>query len=133
MSIFGSYGIGRLTEDPKLRQVTIAGVEVPVCDFSIAINYGFGESEKTEFINCTAWRKVGEIIGNYCKKGRKIYVSGHQQTRNYEIEKDGVTFRQYRTEWTVDEFEFCDSVPTGSESTQEEPAGNVAPNKRSPF
>jgi len=122
MSVFRSYAIGRLVEDPNLRQVNIGGQNVPVCEFSIAVNYGFGENEKTEFVNCVAWRKLAEIIGNHCKKGRKVFVSGHQQTRHYEVEKEGVTFRQYRTEWVIDEFEFCDSVPGGGQSESAPPA-----------
>ena len=134
MSIFGSFAIGRLVEDPQLRQATIAGTEIPVCEFCLAVNYGFGENEKTEFVNCVAWRKLAEIIGSHCKKGRKIFVSGHQQTRHYDTEKEGVTFRVYKTEWIVDEFEFCDSVPGKAASEEETATPAQAPTKKkTPF
>lgn len=117
MSLLKSEAIGRLTDDPTSRVVTIGTDSVPVCEFDIAINYGFSNNEKTEYVHCVAWRKLAEIIGQHTKKGRKIFVQGHQQTRNYDVVKDGVTFRQYKTEWVIDEFEFCDSPNQGAAST----------------
>lgn len=133
MSVLVSYAIGRLVENPELKQVNVGGTEVPVVEFSIAVNYGFGDNEKTEFINCVAWRKLAEIIGNHCKKGRKIFVSGHQQTRHYDVTKEGVSFRQYRTEWIIDEFEFADSAPTGGASEDAPAATAPKGSKPAPF
>lgn len=106
-----SMAIGRLTADPVLKEVQIGGESVSVCDFSIAVNYGPRDNEQTEFIDCVAWRKLGEIIAQYGAKGRKVYVAGRQKTRKFTTVRDNVEFNDRRTDWTIDEFEFCDSNP----------------------
>jgi single-strand DNA-binding protein len=78
--------LGNLTRDPVLRY-TASGR--PVCDFGIATNRTWtndkGErQEQTEFHNIVAWGKLAEIAGQYLTKGRKVYVEGRLQTRNYE-------------------------------------------------
>jgi len=92
--------IGRLGKDPETRYTT--GVDA-VTNFSIATNETWtdkttGEKkEKTEWVNIVAWRKLGEICGEYLKKGQLIYVEGKLQTRSWE--KDGVT--RYMTEVNI--------------------------------
>lgn len=78
--------VGRLTRDPENRS-TADGTAV--ASFSIAVSEtwkdkGGNKKEKTEFINCVAWRKLGEIIGQYLKKGSLVYVEGKMQSREYE-------------------------------------------------
>lgn len=119
MSLFRSQAIGRLTKDPVLRRVEVNGEQVPVCEFSIAVNYGYGQNKKTEYVDCVAWRRLAEIIANYFHKGRKIYVEGHQQTRKFTIEKDGVTFMTQKTEWIIEDFEFCDTEGVNTRTTQQ--------------
>lgn len=134
MSLFRSEAIGRLTGDPELKYVNIGGQQVAVCEFSLAVNYGFGDNEKVEFVNCTAWRKLAEAIGTYLKKGRKIYVSGHQQTRNYDKDVNGTPVKMYRTEWVLDDFDFCDSNPNagGQAQTAAPQQTYVAPQSQKP-
>jgi single-strand DNA-binding protein len=123
MSVLWQYAIGRLTDDPVVKQV--GSENVTVCNFSIAVNLGFGEKEKTEYVDCVAWRKLGDIIGQHCKKGRKVFIAGIPQKDSYDVTKGSETFRQYRTYVEVREFEFCDSVPGGSqERASEAPASN---------
>ena len=113
MSLFESKAIGRLTDNPVLKQVQLGSDSVSVCEFSIAVNYGFGDNKKTEFINCVAWRGLADVIGKHFEKGRKIYVSGHQQTRTYDKDVNGTPVKMYRTEWVIDDFDFCDSNGNG--------------------
>lgn len=113
MGLLESKAIGRLTKDPELKHVQVKGNEVAVCEFSIAVNYGYGDNEKTEFIDCVAWRGLGETIAKHLKKGRKVYVAGHQQTRKYDREVGGQTVTMKKTEWILDDFEFCDSNSGG--------------------
>ena len=82
--------VGRLTRDPETRYTQDGTC---VASFSIAVSEtwkdkGGNKKEKTEFINCVAWRKLGEIIGQYLKKGSLVYVEGKYQSREYEA-KDG--------------------------------------------
>ncbi|MBF1100509.1 single-stranded DNA-binding protein, partial [Solobacterium sp.] len=50
--------------------------------------------EQTAFINCVAWGKLGESIGNL-RKGNRAFVEGRLQTRSYETQ-DGQ--KRYVTE-----------------------------------
>lgn len=78
--------IGRLTRDPELRSV---GQDIPVTRFSIAVDRPFtnqaGERE-ADFIDCTAWRKLGETVANHLTKGRLVAVEGRLQIRSYTAE-----------------------------------------------
>ena len=89
--------IGNLTKDPELRQ-TPNGTSV--CSFTIATNHSWKDAngakqEKPEYHNIVAWGKLAEICGNYLTKGRKVYLEGRIQTRDWEGE-DGI--KRYRTE-----------------------------------
>lgn len=98
--------IGRLTKDVELTTTTSG---ISVAKFSIAVDRKFknasGEKE-TDFFNCVAWRKLGEIIVQYCKKGSQIFISGEVQNRSYEA-KDGT--KRYITEIIADDCQFLDS------------------------
>jgi single-strand DNA-binding protein len=118
MGLFESKAIGRLTKDPELKYVQVKGKDTAVCEFSVAVNYGYGDNEKTEFIDCVAWRGLGETIAKHLKKGRKVYVAGHQQTRKYDREVGGQTITMRKTEWILDDFEFCDSNSGGQGNSQ---------------
>ena len=83
--------IGRLGADPELRYTTD---NVPVATFNVATSEtykdkGGTKQEKTEWHRVVAWRKLGEIAGEYLKKGKLVYIEGKIQSREYEG-KDGV-------------------------------------------
>lgn len=89
--------IGNITKDPELKK-TPAGQSV--CSFSVATNYTFTDAsgqkkDKPEYHNVVAWGKLGEICGQYLVKGKKVYVEGRIQTRDWDG-TDGV--KRYRTE-----------------------------------
>lgn len=66
-------GIGRLVRDPEVRY-TQSGKAV--CRFTLAIDDGWGEKEKTYFIPVTCWEKLAEACGNNLMKGQKVVVMG---------------------------------------------------------
>ncbi len=89
--------IGNLTRDPELRYTPNGQ---PVVSFGVATNMVWtdknGEKQqKPEFHNVVAWRKLAEIVAQYLKKGRQVYVEGRLETRSWEGQ-DGV--KRYRTE-----------------------------------
>lgn len=92
---------GRLTNDPNLKQ-TPNGVSVT--KFTIAVNRRF-DREKTDFINCEAWRNTAEFISNYFTKGKEIAIVGELHID--KTESNGVA--RYFTNVVVDEAEFCGS------------------------
>lgn len=54
--------------------------------------------ERTEWHRVSFFGKIAEIVGQYIKKGSKLYIEGRLQTREWE--KDGV--KRYTTEVIVD-------------------------------
>lgn len=89
--------IGNLTQDPELKQ-TSTGQNV--VSFGVATNRTYTDNSgqkvsQAEFHNIVAWGKLAEIISQYCKKGRKVYVEGRLQTRSWE-DQQGV--KHYKTE-----------------------------------
>jgi len=89
--------IGNLTRDPEIRS-TPAGASVT--SFSVATNFVWTDAngqkqEKVEYHNVVAWRKLADIIGQYLRKGSKVYIEGRLQTRDW-VGQDGV--KKYRTE-----------------------------------
>ena len=105
---------GRLTRDPELRNV---GQDMTVCSFGVASNRKRGEKEKVLFIDCVAWRKTGEVIAKYLKKGDPIFLEGHLDLEQWEG-KDGC--KRNKIKLVVDSFQFCGgssektAAPTGA-------------------
>jgi|688.fasta_scaffold629159_2 single-strand DNA-binding protein len=110
--------IGNLTREPEMRQ-TPGGQAV--CSFSIATNRAWTgndgvKQDATEFHNIVAWGKLADICGQYLSKGKKIYVEGRLQTRDWEGQ-DGV--KRYRTEIVAENLIMLDNkggAPAGGSS-----------------
>ena len=79
-----------------------------VSNFTVAVNEGYGDKQKTTFINCVAWEKTAEALGNYCSKGSKVLVEGSLQVRSYDAQ-DGS--KRWVTEILVRNVEFIGSKP----------------------
>ncbi len=92
--------VGNLGADPEVRYLPSG---VAVANFSLATTETYtkdGEKvTKTEWHNIVAYRRLGEICGEFLSKGKQIYVEGKIQTRSWE-NKDGV--KQYKTEIVID-------------------------------
>ncbi len=71
---------GRLTRDPELKYGQSGNA---YCRFSLAVDRPFKRGE-ADFINCVAFGKTAELIGEYLRKGRKAGVQGHLQMNKYE-------------------------------------------------
>jgi len=113
--------IGNLTRDPETK-TTPSGQTVT--NFGVATNLIWtdanGEKQKrAEFHNIVAWRKLGEICGQYLKKGNKVYIEGRLQTRNWEGQ-DGV--KRYRTEIIADNMIMLDTKGGSTQTNDMPPA-----------
>ena len=78
--------MGRLGKDPESK-FTPTGKKVT--HFSIAISNRWkskeGEAkEYTEWVNVEAWGRLGEICGEYLKKGSLVFIEGRLKTDRYE-------------------------------------------------
>ena len=119
--------IGNLTRDPEVR-TTPGGLQVT--SFGIATNLNWTDQsgqkqEKVEFHNIVAWRKLAEIIGQYLKKGSKVYIEGRLQTRNWDDKETGK--KMYRTEIIADNMIMLDKKGSSDyQSSQPAPATDYA-------
>ena len=108
--------IGRLTRDPELRYMSNGH---PMAQFTVAVDRDFrnaaGERD-ADFVNCVAWRKLAEQVGQYCTRGRLIAVEGRLQVRSYETQ-DGA--RRRVTEVIGDRVWFLDSPKTDTDHTDD--------------
>jgi len=71
-----------------VRDAELVGPEKNVARFSIAVNNGFGENKSTTFVDCVAFGKTAEIIGQHFAKGKQVLINGQLHQNNWE-DKDG--------------------------------------------
>ncbi len=100
--------IGNLTRDPELRY-TPQGTAVAT--FSVATNRQWAtdsgeKKEDVEFHRVVAWNKLAEICAQLLAKGRKVYIEGRLQTREWTGE-DGA--KRNTTEIVASEMILLDS------------------------
>lgn len=117
--------IGNLTRDPELRY-TPQGTAV--CSFGLATNRSWvtesGErKEDVEFHRIVAWAKLAELCSQLLFKGRKVYVEGRLQTRQWEGQ-DGV--KRSTTEVVIDDMIVLDSRRQDGGGDYDAPEGNSA-------
>jgi len=82
--------IGYLGADPEVRY-TNSGTSVTTFRMATSVNFKNKDGEKTdktEWHKIVAFDRLGEICGEYLKKGKQIYIEGRLQTREWE-DKDG--------------------------------------------
>ena len=92
--------VGNLGRDPELRHTPQGQA---VANFTLATSENWTgrdgqKQERTEWHRVVVWGKLAELCGKYLAKGRKAYIEGKLQTREWE--KDGI--KRYTTEIIVD-------------------------------
>lgn len=97
---------GNLTRDPELKALP-GGSQV--ANFGLATNRTYkdkngAKQETTEFHNVVAFGRTAEVIAQYVKKGRPIFIEGRIATRSWDDKESGK--KNYRTEIIVENFQF---------------------------
>ena len=109
--------IGRLVSDPQLRY-TPSGTAV--ASFTLANNKSYStggeKKEQVSYFDCVAWSKMGEIITEYCKKGKMIAIEGRLQQRTWQ---DSEGENKSKIEIVVENFQFLSAGK--SEDSSEKP------------
>ncbi len=111
--------VGNLGQDPETRYMPSGGA---VTNASIATSETWkdkntGENqERTEWHRVVFFNRLGEIAGEYLKKGSKVYIEGSLRTRKWQ-DKSGND--RYTTEIVANEMQMLDSRGGG---------GDYAPN-----
>lgn len=78
--------VGNLTGDPKL---IFGDGGKARATFSVAVNEGQGETEKTHFVNVTAFGTLAENIADSLSKGQRVVVVGRLNTYSKDVTIDG--------------------------------------------
>jgi single-strand DNA-binding protein len=90
--------VGNVGKDPEVKYSPSG---TPIAKFSVATNEKYKDrgdewQERTEWHNIVAWQRLAEIVGEYVKKGAKLYIEGKLQTSSWEDRESGA--KKYRTE-----------------------------------
>ena len=121
--------IGNLGNDPDMRYMPNGE---PVANISIATSETWNDKntgekrEKTEWHRVVAYRRTAEIIGQYTRKGSKLYVEGRLQTRKWT---DQSGQQRYTTEIIADNIQMLDSRSGGEGSFGGNGSGNYPGNR----
>lgn len=100
--------VGRLGQDPECKYMPSGGA---VTNASLATSEKWKDKntgqpqEATEWHRIVFFNKLGEIAGEYLKKGSMIYVEGKLKTRKWQAQ-DGTD--RYTTEIVVSEMQMLD-------------------------
>jgi single-strand DNA-binding protein len=105
--------IGNLGADPEVRYMPSGGA---VCTVSLATSTTWKDKEtgnpqeKTEWHRVVFFRRLAEIVGEYLKKGSKIFVEGSLRSRKW-TDKNGQ--ERYTTEVIANDMQMLDSKGGG--------------------
>ncbi len=107
--------MGNITRDPEVRY-TPKGTAVTDIGLAINRNYSTDDGdrrEETTFVDITFWGRQAEVIGEYMKKGRPLYVEGRLQLDQWEDKNTG----QQRSRLKVigDNFQFLGGRDEGGQ------------------
>ena len=106
--------IGNLGQDPEVKYMpngnAVANITVATSESWKDKNTG-EQVDKTEWHRVVFFRRLAEIVGEYLKKGSKIYIEGKLQTRKWQ-DKNGKD--NWTTEIIASEMQMLDSRGGGS-------------------
>ena len=97
--------VGNLGKDPEVRYMPNGNA---VANITLATSESWkdkqtGETqEKTEWHRVVLFRRLGEIAGEYLKKGSQVYIEGKLQTRKWQ---DNAGNDRYTTEIVANEMQ----------------------------
>src|SRR5512133_936335 len=116
MSLNRAQIIGNLTRDPEIRNTQTGQT---VANFGVATSSTWTDAtgqrqERTEFHNVVAWGKLGEICGQYLGKGKKVFIEGRLQTREWDTPEGQ---KRQKTEIVADNMIML-GAPSGSNGSQ---------------
>lgn len=124
MNLNKAFIFGNLTRDPELKALP-SGTKV--ASFSVATNRTWkdksgAKKEDVTFHNVVAFGRQAEVISEYFKKGKSIFVEGRIANRSWD-DKDGN--KKYRSEIILENFQFGPS--SGGAGSFKKPEGGKEP------
>lgn len=121
--------IGNVGGDPEVRHMpngnAVANITLATSDSWKDKNTG-QQQERTEWHRVVFFGRLAEVVGEYVRKGSKLYIEGRIQTREWE--KDGV--KRYTTEIVVDiggQMQMLDGKQEGGQPSAPQQQRQAAP------
>ena len=114
--------LGNLTRDPETR-ATQSGAQVTKFGMAISRKWSGPDGQQRDstcFVNLTAFGRQGEVIQQYCKKGRPLFVEGRLEYSQWQ-DKDGN--KRSSLDVVVESFQFVDGGSQRSAEGGGAPAG----------
>lgn len=113
--------LGNVGRDPEVRYSSNGNA---IANLSVATSRKWksqdGERhEETEWHRLTAFGRQAEVLGEYVRKGNKLFITGYLKTRKWE-DKDGI--ERYTTEIIVENFQLLDRNDGEASASAESPA-----------
>lgn len=104
--------IGRLVADPELRATTTGQT---VGNFRVATGRQWNDAQgqpqsQTEFTQVVVWGRLADLVKQYLRKGRQVYVEGRLQTRSWT---DKENQKHWRTEVVAETVIFLGASSAG--------------------
>ncbi|MDR1012495.1 MAG: single-stranded DNA-binding protein [Coxiellaceae bacterium] len=110
--------IGNLGNDPEVRYIPNGSA---VTTISLATSESWRDKQSGELQDRTEWHRVvffsklAEIVGEYLRKGSKIYIEGSLRSRKWQ-DKNGVD--RFTVEIIANEMQMLDSRATSNHQEQ---------------
>lgn len=121
--------IGNIGADPEVRYTPTGSA---VTNITLATTESWKDKQSGDIQDRTEWHRVvffnrlAEIVGEYLRKGSKIYVEGSLRTRKWQ-DKNGV--ERFTTEIVATEMHMLDSKGSGNATgfkDQDNHAANIS-------
>lgn len=106
--------MGNLTRDPELRYLPS---NMPVVQIGLAVNDRVKNREtdqwedRPNFIDCTAFGKTAELLNQYLRKGRPVFIEGKLRWSSWEDKQSGQ--KRSKIDVVIESFQFVDSKGGG--------------------
>ena len=113
--------MGNLTRDPELRYLPS---NTPVVSIGLAVNRRWRnqqdqQQEETTFVDCEAFGRSAEVINQYLRKGRPVFIEGRLRLDQWQ-DKEGQNRSKLKV--VVESFQFVDSR-SGGDGARDETSG----------
>ena len=105
---------GHLTRDPEIKPLANEKV---VASFGLAINRRFkgpdgAMKEECTFIDCEAWGRTAELIGQYLAKGSACFIEGRLKLESWQ-DKEGA--KRNRLKVVAESVQFLGKAKSGGD------------------
>lgn len=131
--------IGNIGQDPEVKYLPSGGA---VTNVSLATSEAWKDKttgqpqERTEWHRVVFFNRLGEIAGEYLRKGSKVYIEGSLRTRKWQAQ-DGAD--RYSTEIVASEMQLLDGksqdgsgAQNANHTPQQQPQRQQAPQQQAP-